>query len=90
MATDKLIPQYLNLNDDERFIQANEMKYALNVDISSDDDGDGGVLKNLKGNTRVDFKSAADNLPSSGTNVTIGACSSEAAKCIYDFVYNAQ
>lgn len=90
MATDKLIPQYLNLNDDERFIQANEMKYALNVDISSDADGDGGVLKNLKGNTRVNAKSAADALPSSGTNVTIGACSSEAGKCIYYFVYNSQ
>ena len=88
MAIDKLIPQYLNRDDDERILKSFEMVDALNVRISHEEDGDAGVIKNVEGNQSVAAKSAADAIPSSGLNKVIGAVSSEAHKCIYFFLYN--
>ena len=90
MATDKLIPQYLNLDDDERFLKVNEMKYALNAKTSTEADGDGGVIKNIKGNTAISPKhGSTDVIPASGRNIVVGSVSSDAAKCIYYFLYNS-
>lgn len=89
MAIDKLIPQYLNLDDDERILKSYEMVNALNVRISHEEDGDAGVIKNVEGNQAVAAKSTADAIPSSGTNKVIGAVASEAHKCIYFFLYNS-
>ena len=50
MAIDKLIPRYLNLDDDERLVQSMQMTDNLNVDISVDDANDAGVIKQAKGN----------------------------------------
>ena len=50
MAIDKLTPRYLNKDSDERLIKNVEMKDALNVRISTENDGDGMVIKNAYGN----------------------------------------
>ena len=88
MAIDKLIPQYLNRDDDERILKSYEMVDALNVRISHEEDGDAGVIKNVEGNQSVAAKSASDTIPATGLNKVIGAVSSEAHKCIYFFLYN--
>ena len=88
MAIDKLIPQYLNRDDDERVLKSFEMIDALNVRISHEEDGDAGVIKNVEGNQSVASKSSSDAIPSAGLNKVIGAVSSEAHKCIYFFLYN--
>ena len=54
---EKLIPRYLNKDDDARLIKSIEMTDALNVRISSEEDGDGGVVKNAFGNSAVVFRS---------------------------------
>lgn len=50
MAVNKLTPRYLNKDDDSRLVKSTEMTDALNVRISSDDDGDALVVKNAYGN----------------------------------------
>lgn len=45
MAIDKLIPQYLNKDEDPRLLKEVEMSNALNIRVSTDDDGNQGVLK---------------------------------------------
>ena len=55
MAIDKIIPRYLNKEDDARLVKNIEMTDALNVRISADQDGDGGIVKNAYGNAAVSF-----------------------------------
>ncbi len=88
MAIDKLIPQYLNKDEDARLIKNTEMSNAVNVRVSNDADGNQGVLKNVKGNTAVSASLPRDLIPDSGSNRIIGSVSSEAGKCIYYFLYN--
>ena len=91
MAVEKLIPQYLNLDDDERILKAFEMVNALNVRVSHEEDGDAGVVKNVEGTKSVPPKdSNVDALPTTGLNRCIGVCTSEAHKCVYFFVYNSE
>ena len=89
MATDKLIPQYLNKDEDARLVKNVEMTDALNIRVSTDDNGNQGVLKNVDGNSSVPAALASEAIPSSGTNRVIGSVSSEAGKCIYFFLYNS-
>ena len=88
MAIDKLIPQYLNKDEDPRLLKEVEMSNALNIRVSTDDDGNQGVLKNVKGNTAIASASSSDSIPGSGTNKIVGAVSSEAGNCIYFFLSN--
>lgn len=91
MPIDKLIPQYLNLDDDERILKSYEMVDALNVRISHEEDGDAGVIKNVEGNRIIPPKNAVeDALPTSGRNRCVGVCTSEAHKCVYFFIYNSE
>lgn len=85
MAVQKLTPRYLNKDDDERLVKATEMTDALNVRVSSDDDGDALVLKNAYGNTEITLNTA---LPS-GTNKVVGSVASEQSNSIYYFVWNS-
>ena len=50
MAIDKLIPQYLNSDTDQKLVKAVEMTDNLNIRVSNDDEGTAGVIKNIKGN----------------------------------------
>jgi|DEB0MinimDraft_6_1074348.scaffolds.fasta_scaffold00300_3 hypothetical protein len=89
MAIDKLIPQYLNKDEDPRLLKEVEMSNALNIRVSTGDDGNQGVLKNVEGNTAIASASSSDTIPGSGNNRVVGAVSSEAGNCIYFFLYNA-
>ena len=85
MAIDKLTPRYLNKDSDERLVKNVEMTDALNLRISTEDDGDGMVIKNAYGNTEVSFETP---LPS-GTNKVIGSVAVESSGSIYFFVWNS-
>jgi hypothetical protein len=61
------------------------MTDALNLRISTEDDGDGMVIKNAYGNTEVSFETS---LPS-GTNKVIGSAAVESSGTIYFFVWNS-
>jgi hypothetical protein len=87
MAIDKLIPRSLNKEDDVRLVAATEMTDALNVRLSADADGDGGVIKNAYGNAAIAFKSG-DGLPA-GTNEVIGSLANTQEGEIYFFVWNS-
>lgn len=89
MAIDKLIPQYLNKDEDARLVKSYEMIDALNVRVSNDDAGNQGIVKNVQGTTAIQPRRPSDTIPASGTNRVIGAVSSEAGKVIYFFLYNS-
>lgn len=89
MATEKLIPQYLNKDEDERLVKPFEMTDALNIRVSHEDGGDQGIVKNVEGNEAVSAATTSDAIPSSGDNRVIGAVPCEAGKCIYFFLYNS-
>ena len=88
MAIDKLIPQYLNKDEDARLIKGVEMSDALNVRVSHESDGDQGILKNVLGNTAIAASGLSEAYPT-GTNSVLGSVASEAGKCIYFFLYNS-
>lgn len=85
MAVQKLTPRYLNKDDDSRLIKSTEMTDALNVRISSDDDGDALVLKNAYGNQEITLDTA---LPA-GTNKVIGSVANDKNNSIFYFVWNS-
>ena len=94
MAIDKLVPRYLNKEDDVRLVKNVEMTDALNVRISADTNGDGGVIKNAYGNEGVAFK-AGNNwqgkshaLPA-GTNKVIGDVADLKDGIVVFFVWNS-
>ena len=91
---EKLIPRYLNKDDDARLIKSIEMTDALNVRISSEENGDGGVVKNAFGNSAVVFRSGNNwqGLPHAlpgGTNKVVGSVSDLKNGVIIFFVYNS-
>lgn len=88
MAIDKLFPRYLNKDDDDRILKSIELSDALNIRVSNDDDGNSGVLKNVKGNTIVAYASASDTLPA-GTNRTVGNVTNMQKDEVFYFVYNS-
>lgn len=89
MAVDKLVPQYLNKDEDERLVKPVEMTDALNVRVSSEEQGTQGIVKNVEGNTSIDPLTSSDAIPSSGENRVIGVVRCEAGKCMYFFLYNS-
>ena len=84
MAIDKLTPRYLNKDKDERLIKPVEMTDALNVRISTEDDGDGVVIKNAYGNTAKSFNIA----PPAGTNTVVGSIAHEQLGIVVFFIHN--
>ena len=89
MAIDKLIPQYLNKDDDERLVKAFEMTDALNVRVSQEENGNQGIVKNVPGTEAIGPKTIFDTVPFFGENRVIGATPVEAGKCFYFFLYNS-
>jgi hypothetical protein len=91
---EKLIPRYLNKDDDARLIKSIEMTDALNVRVSSEENGDGGVVKNAFGNSAVVFRSGNNwqGLPHAlpgGTNKVVGSVSDLKNGVIIYFLYNS-
>ena len=87
MAIDKLIPQYLNSDTDQKLVKTVEMTDNLNVRVSNDDEGTAGVIKNIKGTEVVGAKSASDVYPS-GDNRVIGSVANEKNKEILFLLWN--
>ncbi len=69
MAIDKLIPQYLNSDTDQKLVKSVEMTDNLNVRVSNDGEGTEGVIKNVKGTEVVGAKSASDTFPAGDLRV---------------------
>ena len=88
MAIDKLIPQYLNSDTDQKLVKSVEMTDNLNVRVSNDDEGTAGVIKNIKGTDVVASISSSDAFPS-GDNRVIGSVSNEKNKEILFLVWNS-
>lgn len=88
MAIDKLIPQYLNSDTDQKLVKSVEMTDNLNVRISNDDEGTAGVVKNIKGTTVVAAKTSSDVYPS-GDNRVIGSVSNEKNKEVLFLLWNS-
>ena len=87
MPIDKIIPRSLNRDDDYLTVKSVEMIDALNVNISSDDDGNAGVVKNTWGNTKVAVRQG-DALPA-GTNRVVGSCVNREKNEILFAVFNS-
>ncbi len=88
MPIDKLIPRYLNKDDDYLLVKSVEMVDALNIQTADDEGGNAGVVKNALGNVVVSYAATGDALPS-GTNTVIGTASSKQTGQIFYFVYNS-
>jgi hypothetical protein len=88
MAIDKLIPQYLNADTDQKLVKSVEMTDNLNVRTSTDDEGSGGVLKNVKGTNPVEPKTPVHAFPE-GDNRVIGSVVNEKSKEVIFFVWNS-
>jgi len=88
MAIDKLIPQYLNSDTDQKLVKSVEMTDNLNIRVSNDDEGTEGVIKNVKGTEVVGAKTASDAYPS-GDNRVIGAVANEKNKEILFLLWNS-
>jgi hypothetical protein len=94
MAVDKIVPKYLNKEDDVRLVKNVEMTDALNVRISADTNGDGGVIKNAYGNAAVSFKAgnnwqAKTHALPAPTNKVIGSVSDLKDGIVIFFVWNS-
>lgn len=87
MAIDKILPRSLNLDDDYLLVKSTEMADALNVSISTDDDGDAGVVKRAYGTELVPF-AVGSSLPA-GTNKVVGSCINREKNEILYAVYNS-
>lgn len=87
MAIDKLIPQYLNSDTDQKLVKSVEMTDNLNVRVSEDDSGTDGVIKNIRGTDVVSPRRASDTFPS-GDNRVIGSVSNDKNKEILFLVWN--
>ena len=87
MAIDKLTPRQLNKDEDNLLVKSTEMIDALNVRTSEDNDGNRGVIKNIKGNTELTL-SGANTLPS-GTNRVVGTCAFNQTNVVFYFVWNS-
>ncbi len=88
MAIDKLIPRYLNKDDDYLLVKSVEMVDALNVQMSDDEGGNAGVIKNALGNVLVSSATVGDALPT-GTNTVIGTTACKQTGEIFYFVHNS-
>ena len=88
MAIDKLIPRYLNLDDDERLVQSVQMTDNLNVDISVDESNDAGVIKQAKGNRIAVASHSSEDVPS-GVNHVISAINFDTDGLVFYFLWNS-
>lgn len=87
-SIDKLIPRYLNTDDDERLIKNVEMTDAQNLRISVDVERDALVVKNAYGNVARSSTLENGSMPN-GTNVAIGSVADDTTHQIYFAVFNS-
>jgi hypothetical protein len=87
-SIDKLIPRYLNTDDDERLVKNVEMTDAQNLRVSVDVERDALVIKNAYGNVARSSTLENGSMPP-GTNKTIGSVTDDTTNQIYFAVYNS-
>lgn len=87
MAIDKLIPQYLSSDTDQKLVKSVEMTDNLNVRVSNNDEGTSGVLKNIKGTKAVEAFSPLHALPA-GENRVIGSVENIKNNEVIFFLWN--
>jgi hypothetical protein len=85
MAVLKNTPRYLNYDADSRVVDPNQMLDALNIRVTSDDDGNSGVLKNMEGNTEL---TPNVSLPS-GNNTVVGVFEHRASDRVFVIMHNS-
>lgn len=90
MPISKNIPMALNKSSDERLLKANEMTDAKNVTISTDENGNGFVLKNARGNLPIVDESGSSVQQGQTTNSyrVLGSCVDAEANTLYFIVYD--
>lgn len=86
MATIKNTPRYLNTDSDERVLQKTEMSDALNIRVTTEDNGDAGVVKNIDGNTIL---GAIGNTTAGSVNKIVGSYEHEGTNRLFVFVHNS-
>lgn len=84
----RITPRKLNADTDDRSLEADEMKKAINISVDSDSDGDGGVVKFSDGNTSI-LPSDGLAAVAEGINTVIGSVSDEELGVVYFFVHNS-
>jgi len=87
-SIDKLIPRYLNTDDDERLVKSVEMTDAQNLRISVDVERDALVIKNAYGNVARSSTLENGSMPA-GTNKALGSVADDTTNQIYFAVYNS-
>jgi hypothetical protein len=86
MAINKIVPQYLNKDDDQRLVKQVEMVDALNVHVSANIDGNSGVIKNILGTALVPAAGLNDRIMTSNAQV-VGSISIPRKQYVIFFVY---
>ena len=94
MAINKIIPVRLDKSSDFKRIPSTSMVDALNMIVTEDDSlgisdnvGDLGVIKNVKGNTAMQYLSAEDE-PAPGEAKIIGSVTDSKLKIVYFFLWH--
>jgi hypothetical protein len=89
MPIDKLVPRYINRDDDYLLVKSTEMIDALNVHVSDDKDGNAGVIKNAWGNTSIPFATGDGLTTGAGVNRVVGTVVNSQKGEVFFFVYNS-
>lgn len=87
MPIDKLIPRKLNSDIDAKLVDKASMLDALNLYSGDDESGGGGVLKNVKGNTKV--SQSEFDLFGNGSRV-LGSVIDQKTNIAYFFVFSSE
>lgn len=88
MPSSKNTPQALNKSADERLLKPNEMSDAKNITISTDDEGNGFVLKNARGTLPVENRNLSDQIPQDSSYEILGSCVDEEDNMMYFAAYD--
>ena len=87
MPIDKLTPRKLNSDIDAKLVDKASMLDALNLYSGDDESGGGGVLKNVKGNTKV--SQSEFDLFGNGSRV-LGSVIDQKTNIAYFFVFSSE
>ena len=93
MAINKITPRALDKSTDHRLVPSTAFIDAVNVVVNEDegnagdDGGDAGVIKNLRGNTAIQFHSLRDVI-APGDSKVIGTTTDHKLKLVYLYVYH--
>jgi hypothetical protein len=93
MAINKITPRALDKATDHRLVPSTSFIDAVNVVVNEDegnggdDGGDAGVIKNLRGNTAIQFHSLRDVIAPGDCKI-IGTTTDHKLKLVYLYVYH--